>query len=168
MLCDEDVAFVGACLDRNLEFADAWPVNQLLALVEHILADGVFTPDERMLLFHFLEGIAVTPETQDRPATNIFDFPQVVKFSGKSFLFTGTLHMGTRKQAQESVVRLGGTTLKGARTGRTAGTDGRSRRCSTTGSDAAQPPSSSTRPRSFVRSSSAARTPCTHPCVQSR
>lgn len=107
---DGEIEVLSSWAKKYKDFCDQWPLSQLGSLVQEILEDGIVTTDERMELLGFLSSIAASPGG-DPTVKNIFSENVYIAFPEKHFLFTGKLQFGTRRKAQDEVIKRGGCCL---------------------------------------------------------
>lgn len=112
---ENELEFLGKWIVSRGEFRDQWPFRELFNLYYEILEDGVVTKEERMLLFDALCAIAASDEQSGTAQDDIFDDDADIIFPEHSFLFTGVLQIGKRKDAQRTVEDLGGKNAKSPR-----------------------------------------------------
>ncbi len=112
-LHDLEIQFLRTWLSEKRSEGEHWLHHRLSAIIEHILADGVVTDDERAELMTALQDAAgvnfsetgcVTPETIAFPA----DDCEVV-FANATFCLTGKFHFGSRGQCEAATTAAGGT-----------------------------------------------------------
>lgn len=112
-LHDLEIQFLRTWLSEKRSEGEHWLHHRLSAIIEHILADGVVTDDERAELMkalhdaagvNFTETGSVTSETIAFPA----DDCEVV-FSNATFCLTGKFHFGSRGECEAATTAAGGT-----------------------------------------------------------
>lgn len=111
-LSDSEVAFLRGWLARSESVSLIWPGNVIAAQIEHALADGHISEDERAHLLdtlHKLVGGALD-EIAETGSINKLALDEVADLDvpGRSFCFTGEFVFGTRALCEAAVLRRGG------------------------------------------------------------
>lgn len=118
IVTDDEIELLSGWLNRNSQYREKWPISDFWSLLQHILADGVVTEQERLHLFTFLESITngprrVDPHSADESASDgLCDNQPLIIFQKKSFLITGKLKFAKRKEAQAQVAAREGICKK--------------------------------------------------------
>lgn len=114
-LHDREIAFLQEWLQHNTTAAAAWPGNVLAAQIQHAIADGVITLEERAHLVDVLRrlvGGQLDELAHDRHVTELaLDDVVGVEFAQHSFCFTGDFCFGTRSACVDAVQARGGIAL---------------------------------------------------------
>lgn len=112
-LHDLEIQFLRTWLAEQRDVTEHWLGAQISQQIDHVMADGVITDDERAQLLQSLQGAcgvqfaetgAVTPEP-------ISSFPAdecEVVFQGRTFCLTGKFHFGSRGDCEAATVAAGG------------------------------------------------------------
>lgn len=112
-LHDMEVQFLRTWLAENKEAASHWLGAQIIASIDHVMADGVITDAERQSLLvtlqdasgvQFAETGSVTPETVAFPADECEIF-----FPERTFCLTGKFGFGPRGDCEAATVAAGAT-----------------------------------------------------------
>lgn len=130
-LRDEEIIGIRDWLEDHEIFREYWPFNETWELIEHILADGVITKEEKADFLEFCKGfkecVIDNPDVHDsiygesymqsdspylKPFTALCDREAKIKFSGRAFCFTGPARIGPRRQLVEIVKSLEGIPYK--------------------------------------------------------
>ena len=120
------IAANGAVDQAEAEFLQTWLVQNsqsqnpvvlnVLDRVGEMLEDGVLDQDEAEELLGILHSISGEKtelgEVSKTSKLPVCSPPPQITFSGKSFLFTGTCALGTRKNCQSAIDSLGGVNAK--------------------------------------------------------
>lgn len=113
VLHDQEIGFLRDWLRNNEAAAITWPGNVLVAKIEHAIADGVITPDERTHLVEVLRkliGGELDELAQNTHVTELaMDDVAGVEFPSKSFCLTGDFCFGTRAACSAAIEQRGGT-----------------------------------------------------------
>jgi len=104
---DGEINLIREWFSRHAEATEEWPLSDLAAILNRVLADGVVTDLERVDLLNCLSRFAAGPQ-QPEVVQGIFDVDVPITFREQTFLFTGKLVFGTRKKAETAVVERGG------------------------------------------------------------
>lgn len=117
-----EAKFLRSWLEANLVHLDDPVVNLLYRRLNYMLADGEFDDEEASELLgvlHSFAGLSIekpTPTEQTFTAPNDLPFcrpaPELV-CEGRSFVFTGVMAFGPRKDCQQLVIERGGDIAKG-------------------------------------------------------
>lgn len=105
---DAEIGMLKQWMQLKAEFLGAWPLCDVKELLDHALRDGFVDEGERRALLELLESIGASAEDCGKAAGSIFDDNPSVEFPQRSFLFTGRLAMGKRKDAETAVAARGG------------------------------------------------------------
>lgn len=109
-LTESEFDMITRFLFDQAEFRADWPLSLIWEKVEAILADGVVSEDERILLLQVLREFAAHDHERTQRATEaIFDDEVELLFAQRSFILTGVLEYSKRKPFEERLEKLGGT-----------------------------------------------------------
>lgn len=100
---DAEIVMLTQWMHGKAEFLNAWPLCDVKELLDHALRDGVVDDGERKALLRLLDSIGASAEDCGKAAESIFDEDPAIQFPQRSFLFTGRLAMGKRKDAETAV-----------------------------------------------------------------
>jgi NAD-dependent DNA ligase len=106
-ISDLEIDFLKQWIQKHKPILIKYPLDELKALLDRILADGVVSEGERRNLFDFLSSVA-TGVRSNLTVEGIFTLNPRVVFKGKEFLFTGDMDYGPRSKAESAVVERGG------------------------------------------------------------
>lgn len=109
-----EIEALGAWILRNAEFADVWPVNNIVESVAPLFDRGSVNEQERedlRVLFERITGDPATVSLTENPVTTLplTNPAPHVDFRGKHFVFTGKFLYGSRKACEAAVMERGGT-----------------------------------------------------------
>lgn len=110
-LCDKEILFLRAWLERSQNVALTWPGNIIAGQIEQALLDGYISEKERHHLYTTLEKLVhgALDEAANSPiATLALDEVTLVDIEGRSFCFTGDFAFGPRTTCEAAVLRRGG------------------------------------------------------------
>lgn len=116
-LHDLEIQFLRTWLTQKQHESDHWLYDKLSGQIDHILADGVITDEERATLMESLQGASgtdfsntgcVTPDTMAFPADDC-----EVLLNGRNFCLTGKFNFGSRGEAESATVAAGGSCVGG-------------------------------------------------------
>ena len=112
-LHDLEVQFLRTWLAENTQASEHWLGAELVAAIDHVLADGVITDEERAALLatlqsaggvEFTETGSVTAEPVGFPADEC-----EVLFSDRTFCLTGKFDYGSRGECEAATIAAGAT-----------------------------------------------------------
>lgn len=112
-LHDAEIHFLATWIKDNLEATECWPGNVIRQRVEHVMADGVITEEEREQLLATLKDLSgmefmETGSSEAAPVTfPADDVP--ISFEGNAFCLTGKFIFGPRSNVERIIENLGGT-----------------------------------------------------------
>ena len=127
VISEEEIIGLQDWLYDYEHFLGVWPFNELKALLDKILDDGVVTPDEKEELSEFINGfierVIKNPNIHDpfyveewmwdgrphyQPLTFFCDKEHAIEFQNKTFCFTGPAAYGSRSKLQGIAESMGG------------------------------------------------------------
>lgn len=117
-----EARFLHSWLEANLAHLDDPVVNLLYRRLNLMLADGVFDSDEASELLGMLHSFAGLSIAKPLPTEHTFTAPNDLPLcipapelicDGRSFVFTGVMAFGPRKECQQIVLDRGGEIAKG-------------------------------------------------------
>lgn len=112
-LHDAEIHFLATWIIDNRDVTECWPGSVIRQRVEHVMADGVITEEEREQLLTTLKELSGTDfmETGSSEAAPV-TFPAEdvpVFFEGNAFCLTGKFICGPRSKVERIIENLGGT-----------------------------------------------------------
>lgn len=113
-IVQREVEFLRAWVANNPEVQDKWPANVLFKRLEEALEDGVVDADEESDVLGLLMDITGLHTEEGKTASSLpLCAPQPeVEFEGKKFVLTGKFAAGSRKECEEMIAALGGSSGK--------------------------------------------------------
>lgn len=124
---DDEVCELRDWVESYGSYRNAFPFNELIPLLDRILADGVITTEEKKEILefcdHFTERVVKDPVFHDdiyieswmktgspvfEPILKFCDFNHKIHFHGSMFCFTGPARYGKRSSLFEMVEKCGG------------------------------------------------------------
>jgi NAD-dependent DNA ligase len=117
IITDDEINFLNIWLLDNKDFCTTFPLNVIRNQVVKILADGIFTNDERQHLQETLKSIIGGTFKETGAAGGIsttfgMDYPDNIAISGSKFCLTGNFVSGTREKCESSIKKFGGIPSK--------------------------------------------------------
>lgn len=112
-LADTEVLFLRTWLNENRAILQQWPASAIYRAIEHALADGVLTADERDHLLAQLQQLVRTDfhlsgaASPDGPALPIED-DITVQLTNAGVCHTGEFLFGTRAAVERATLGAGG------------------------------------------------------------
>ncbi len=110
----DEAEYLQKWLNSNRHVLDKWPANIIADRVYAFLQDGILDAEEQKELFDILASAVgadrAEAKLEETVATTLpFDNPlPAIKIPDREFCLTGKFVLGTRKQVEQQVKRLGG------------------------------------------------------------
>lgn len=127
VVTDEEISELRDWLRGYSKYYENWPFNELVALLDRVLEDGVITEEERAEVGYFCdiftEKLVTDPKVTDliyietwmrtgepiyQPLTQFCDCKHRINFKGRTFCFTGPASYGKRTDLHALVEKAGG------------------------------------------------------------
>lgn len=112
-LHDLEIQFLRTWLAQKQHESDHWLYDKLSHQIDHILADGVITDEERSALMDALQAASGTDFANTGCVTSdVMAFPAddcEVLLSGRNVCLTGKFNFGSRGEAESATVAAGGS-----------------------------------------------------------
>jgi NAD-dependent DNA ligase len=112
-LNDQEIRFLGDWLSSAQNIALSWPGTVICAQIQHALADGVITAEERAHLVDTLQQLIGGKLDEVAEAGFVSELPidrvEAIDVTAKLFCFTGDFVFGPRSICEKAVVTRGGS-----------------------------------------------------------
>jgi len=104
-----EAEYLTAWLEQSVDVVNKWPVREILIRIDEMLSDGVLDTDEQAELLELLHGFtgdAMVIQGERLSTSLPLDSPLPdVRFSGRSFCFTGRFAWGDRAACETETIR---------------------------------------------------------------
>ena len=106
-LGDDEISFLRVWIGQHQEFSRDYPISELVSLFSGFGSTDPVSDDLRNRAYQFLLSISPSSEEID-PLDAHYAANPVIRFDGKTFVFTGDLEYCDRRKAESAVLALGG------------------------------------------------------------
>jgi hypothetical protein len=113
----EELQALREWMERIESLKGTWPYDEVDSLITHVMSDGRIDQDEHKFLITFCEEflgstanlVLETPFEEDLIRHGICAMQPDVSFAGKVFCVTGSSPRASRRQIEETITQLGGS-----------------------------------------------------------